>query len=216
MDAMSRSMFDGLLVDAFLPFVPGLREKLEAGGARVADVACGTGHAMVVLARAFPRSTFVGYDLDEGCIARARAEAAGARLDNVTFEVTDAAKLTVDEPFDAVFVFDAVHDQVDPAGVLSRIHGALAPGGVFFMKEPHAADALVDNIGNPMAPVLYSISTLHCMTVSLAHGGAGIGTMFGEQLARQMLAEAGFTDISVSEAPGDPADAIYISHKPAA
>jgi SAM-dependent methyltransferase len=179
----------------------------------VADVACGTGHALVLLARAFPASTFVGYDLDEGAIARARAEAGGAGLGNVQYVVCDAARLDVDEPFDAVFVFDALHDQVDPDGVLAQIHGALAPGGWLVMKEPHAADALEDNLANPMAPLLYSVSTLHCMTVSLAHGGAGIGTMFGEQLARRMLADAGFVDVEVHPAPGDPADAVYVSRK---
>jgi hypothetical protein len=81
------------------------------------------------------------------------------------------------------------------------------------MKEPHAADTLEDNIDNPMAPILYSVSTLHCMTVSLAHGGAGIGTVFGERLARQMLTDAGFVDIQVHPAPGDPADALYVSRK---
>jgi hypothetical protein len=81
------------------------------------------------------------------------------------------------------------------------------------MKEPHAADALEDNLGNPMAPILYSVSTLHCMTVSLAHGGAGIGTAFGEQLARRMLTDAGFVDIQVHPAPGDPGDAVYVSRK---
>ena len=86
MDSISRVQYDGFLVDAYLPLVPGLRDRLEAG-IRVADVACGTGHALVVLARAFPASTFVGYDLDDGAIGRARAEAAGAQLTNVTFEV---------------------------------------------------------------------------------------------------------------------------------
>src|SRR5207245_8284922 len=97
--------------------------------------------------------------------------------------------------------------------VLERIHAALAAGGSFVMKEPHAADSLEGNLDNPMAPVLYSMSTLHCMTVSLAHGGAGIGTMFGEQLARTMLADAGFVDIHVHPAPGDPGDAVYVSRK---
>ena len=76
-----------------------------------------------------------------------------------------------------------MHDQVDPQAVLANIHRALNPDGVFFMKEPHGADSLEDNIGNPMAPLLYACSTLHCMTVSLAHGGAGIGTVFAEKLA---------------------------------
>jgi SAM-dependent methyltransferase len=212
MDGISRVVYDGLLLDAYVPLAPGLPERLTAG-ARVADVACGTGHALVVLARAFPESTFVGYDLDEGAIARARAEAGGAGLTNVRFVLCDAARLETDEAFDAVFVFDAVHDQVDPDGVLARINAALAPGGWFVMKEPHAADALEDNLGNPMAPILYAVSTLHCMTVSLAHGGAGIGTMFGEQLARRMLADAGFVDIQVHPAPGDPGDAVYVSRK---
>jgi len=212
MDGISRVTYDAMLLDAYLPLATGLADCLRSG-ARVADVACGTGHALVLLARAFPASAFVGYDLDEGAIARARAEAGGAGLTNVRFVVCDAARLQVDEPFDAVFVFDAVHDQVDPDAVLARIHAALAPSGWFVMKEPHAADALEDNLGNPMAPILYSASTLHCMTVSLAHGGAGIGTMFGEQLARRMLADAGFVDTQVHPAPGDPGDAVYVSRK---
>jgi SAM-dependent methyltransferase len=212
MDAIGRGTYDALLLDAYLPLAPGLAELMDSG-ARVADVACGTGHALVLLARAFPASNFAGYDLDEGAIARARAEAGGAGLTNVTFSVCDATRLVVDHPFDAVFVFDAIHDQVDPSGVLVRIHDALTDDGFFVMKEPHAADSLEDNLGNPMAPILYSISTLHCMTVSLAHGGAGIGTMFGEQLARRMLVEAGFADIQVHPAPGDPGDAVYVSRK---
>jgi SAM-dependent methyltransferase len=214
MDAIGRGLYDAFLIDAYVPLEPGLREKLEAG-ARVADVACGTGHALVVLARSFPASTFVGYDLDEGAIARARAEAQGAGLTNARFEVCDAARLETPDPFDVVFVFDAIHDQVDPAAVLDRIHGVLKPGGVFFMKEPHAADTLEENVANPMAAVQYAISTLHCMTVSLAHDGAGIGTAFGEGLARRMLENAGFVDVVVHQAPGDPMDAIYLSRRAA-
>jgi len=212
MDSIGRVVYDGFLIDAYVPLVAGLRERLEAG-MRVADVACGTGHALVLLARAFPASTFVGYDLDDGAIARARAEAAGAQLTNVTFEVADAARLDVRTPFDLIFVFDAVHDQVDPRAVLANIHHALTPDGVFFMKEPHGADSLEDNVGNPMAPMLYACSTLHCMTVSLAHGGAGIGTVFAEKLALELLAEAGFTAVEVLVAPGDPADAIYLARR---
>jgi SAM-dependent methyltransferase len=213
MDGVSRTMFDGFLVDGYLPLAAGLADRLTAG-ARVADVACGTGHALVLLARAYPSSTFVGYDLDDGAIARANAEAAGAQLGNVTFHVCDAATLTVSEPFDAVLVFDALHDQVNPAGVLAHIYAALRPGGWLLMKEPHAADTLADNLANPMAPLFYSVSTLHCMTVSLAHGGAGIGTAFGEQLARSMLADAGFASVEVHPAPGDPPDAIYVARRP--
>lgn len=212
MDGISRTAFDGFLVDAYLPLVPGAVDRLRSG-ARVADIACGTGHALILLARAFPASTFVGFDFDHGAIARARAEASGAQLDNVTFEVCDVAHLSVDEPFDLVFVFDAIHDQVDPTGVLRAIHDALVPDGTFVMTEPHAGDSLEENLANPMATIMYSASTLHCMTVSLAHGGAGIGTVFGERLARQMLTDAGFNDIQVHPAPGDPLNAVYVSRK---
>ena len=208
MDAASRTVYDNTLVEGCVPLVDGLAEQLEAG-ARVADVACGTGDALVLLAKAFPASTFVGYDFDHGAVARARAEAAGAQLRNVTYEVCDVATLAVSEPFDVVFVFDAIHDQVAPATVLDRIHAVLRPGGLFFMKEPRAADRLEDNIANPMAPLMYATSTLHCMTVSLAHDGAGIGTVFGEGLARQMLSDAGFVNINVCEAPRDPLNAVY-------
>lgn len=213
MDAISRSVFDSLLIDAYLPMVNGLSDLLIQG-AEVADVACGTGHALVVLGRNFPASTFVGFDLDDGAIARARAEAAGAGLTNVQFHVVDAARLEDDGRFDVVFVFDAIHDQVEPAEVLQRICTALKPGGLFVMKEPHAGDTVQDNLGNPFAPVLYATSTLHCLTVSLAHGGAGIGTAFGEGMARRLLAEAGFGAVHVQPAPGDPVDAVYVTSKP--
>jgi SAM-dependent methyltransferase len=212
-DGISRVFYDAQLVDAWVPLAHGLSEKLRAG-ARVADVACGAGHALIILAREFPESTFVGYDLDDVALSRGRAEASGAQLDNVRFEHRDVARLAVDELFDSVFVFDALHDQVDPDAVLGRIRDALVPGGTLVMKEPHFADALEDNIGNPMAPLMYGVSTLHCMTVSLAHGGAGIGTVFGEQLALGMLSDAGFVDVEVHPAPGDPGDAIYVSRTP--
>ncbi len=212
MDAISRTYFDLALVDGCLPLVPGLAEKLDAG-ATVADVCCGTGHALVVLGRRFPNSTFVGYDLDEPAIGRARAEAAGADLTNVTFHVADAARLGAHDTYDAVLVFDAIHDQVDPVGVLTAIHRSLKPGGALLAKEPTAADNLEDNVGNPFAPVFYGVSTLHCMTVSLAHDGAGIGTAMGEQVARKLLADAGFDDVDVVPAPGDPGDAVYIARR---
>ena len=210
MDAMGRGVFDTMLLDGYLPLVPGLADTLAAG-AHVADVACGTGHALVILARAFPASTFVGYDLDEHAIARARAEAAGAGLTNVTFEVADVARLAATAPFDVVFDFAALHDQVQPDAVLARIHDVLVAGGLLFMREPHAGDTLAENLSNPMASIFYSVSTLHCLTVSLAHGGAGIGSAFGEQMARRMLAEAGFDKAQVHPAPGNPLDAVYVT-----
>ncbi len=210
MDALGRGLYDELLVDAILPLAPGLPECLGAG-ARVADIGCGTGHSTNVLARAFPRSQFVGYDLAEDAIARARTEAADWGLANVTFEVRDVGDLP--HGFDAVVGFDVVHDQRDPAGVLRGVHEALVPGGWFLMKDVRASSNLEDNRANPFAAMMYGVSTLHCMTVSLAEGGAGLGTMWGEQLACRMLAEAGFVDTEVHETPGDPMDSVYISRR---
>jgi ubiquinone/menaquinone biosynthesis C-methylase UbiE len=210
MDAVGRGAFDQFLVDAYLPVAGGLVERLTAG-ARVADVACGSGHALVLMAQAFPESTFTGYDLDEGALIRARKEAADAGLTNVTFELADINDLSIEQPFDVVFMFDALHDQVDPERVLAQVQRCLARDGVFFLREPHVADSLEANLDNPMAPVVYSISTLHCLTVSLAHGGAGIGTAFGEQHARRLLTDAGFEDPSVHPAPGQPFDAVYVT-----
>jgi hypothetical protein len=112
-----------------------------------------------------------------------------------------------------VFAFDAIHDQADPAGALHRVHDALEPGGVFVMFDTKAATALEDNVGNPFAPWLYAVSTLHCMTVSLARGGAGLGTAWGEQLALRMLADAGFVDVTVSDVPDDPVDVLYVARR---
>ena len=212
-DATGRGHFDAMLIDDYLPLATGLYDTLAAG-ARVADFCCGTGHVLVLLARAFPASTFTGYDLDEHAIARALAEATGAGLTNVTFEVADAAHLMAGPGLDVAFMVDALHDQVDPDAVLSRIRAALAPGGLLFMREPRAADTLAGNLANPMAAILYSISTLHCLTVSLAHGGAGIGTVFGEQRARQLLTDAGFTGIQVHPAPAHPFGAVYLARNP--
>lgn len=212
MDGLGRGAFDQFLVQAYLPMAPGLTERLTAG-ARAADFACGTGHALVVMARAFPNSTFTGYDSDPFAIERARAEAAELGLQNVSFELTDILTAQPSEPLDAAFMFDALHDQVDPAGVLAVVHAALAPGGAFLLREPHAADDLAGNLGNPAAVVMYAVSTLHCLTVSLAHDGAGIGTAFGEGLARRLLQDAGFQDPAVHPAPGHPFDAVYVTQR---
>ncbi len=213
MDGLSRGTFDEHLVGTIVPLAGDLAARL-AGGARVADLGCGTGHAVNLLASAYPAATFVGYDIAQDALERARTEAAGTGVTNATFEVRDVAELPTDPPFDVVLAFDAIHDQAAPATVLRRAWEALVPGGMFLMVDIRAASSLVDNRENPLAPVLYTISTLHCMTVSLAQGGAGLGTMWGEQQARAMLAEAGFVDIEVHEVPDDPFDLMYVAYRP--
>ena len=213
MDGVSRGVFDQHLVDAIVPMAAGLEQDLRRG-IRVADIGCGTGHSTVLLARAFPASTFVGYDLAADALAVGRDEAAAAGLDNIRFEEQDVATLPDEEPFDAVVGFDVIHDQADPAGVLARVHRALVPGGVFLAMDIKASSRLEDNVANPFAPLLYSISTLHCMTVSLAQGGAGLGTVWGEQLARRMLADAGFVDVTTHDVPDDPLNQVYVARTP--
>ena len=185
MDVLWQPMYRDILVQQILPLAPGLVEKLESG-TRVADVACGSGNGTLVMARRFPSSTFVGYDMDADAIEVARSRAEG--LSNVSFEVADAATLTSAQPFGAAFVFNSVHDQARPLEVLSSIQSILEPGGTFLMNEPRISSNLEDNIGNPVAPMTYAISLLHCMTVSLAEGGAGLGTGWGEQVAVGLLA----------------------------
>jgi 2-polyprenyl-3-methyl-5-hydroxy-6-metoxy-1,4-benzoquinol methylase len=211
MDVLWQPMYRDLLVQQILPLAPGLVEKLESG-IRVADVACGSGNGTLVLARRFPNSRFVGFDLDADAIAIARSRVGG--LHNVSFEVADAATLSSSQPFGAAFVFNSVHDQARPFEVLSSIQSILEPGGTFLMNEPRISSNLEDNIDNPVAPMTYAISLLHCMTVSLAEGGAGLGTGWGEQMARRLLADAGFGPVKVHDAPGDPGNAIFVTRRP--
>jgi 2-polyprenyl-3-methyl-5-hydroxy-6-metoxy-1,4-benzoquinol methylase len=211
MDALWQPMYRDILVQQVLPLAPGLVEKLETG-TRVADVACGSGNGTLTMARRFPNSTFVGYDQDTAAIAVARSRVEG--LTNISFDVADAATLTSDQPFGTAFVFNAIHDQARPLEVLTSIRSILEPGGTLLMDEPRISSHLEDNIGNPVAPMTYSISLLHCMPVSLAEGGAGLGTGWGEQVALALLSDAGFGPVEVHDAPGDASNAIFVTHRP--
>ncbi len=211
MDASWRLLYDGLLIKGFLPAVKGLPERLAAG-IRVADLGCGTGHAINVMAKEYARSDFVGYDIADDAIARARAEAQAMALPNARFEVRDVTRLPAESTFDLITSFDAIHDQRDPAAVLRSASTALASDGVYLAIEPRASSNLEENVGNPFAPWWYGVSVLHCMTVSLAEGGAGLGTAWGEQTARQFLAQAGFTSVEAVDAPG-PQNTIYVCRR---
>lgn len=209
MDQLGRRQYDELLVSQYLPLADGLVDRLTTG-ADVADIGCGTGHCVNLMARAFPESRFVGYDLADDALQRGRQEAAEWGLTNVRFEQLDVATLPSDSTFDVITAFDAIHDQVDPAGVLRRIRGALAHGGTFFMVDIKASSDLEENRANPLAPLLYGISVLHCMTVSLAGGGAGLGTVWGEQVACRMLRDAGFQSVDVHDLLDDPFNIVYV------
>jgi 2-polyprenyl-3-methyl-5-hydroxy-6-metoxy-1,4-benzoquinol methylase len=198
-------------LDAIIALVPGLDEDLRSG-ISVLDVGCGSGRALVALARTYPRSRFTGHDFSEEAIRAARDGAAELGLDNATFEVRDAAGPIGEERYDLVTAFDAIHDQADPAAVLRAIRQRLAPDGLFLMQDIRASSALERNVDHPLAPFLYAVSVMHCMTVSLAQGGAGLGTMWGEERAREMLADAGFGEVSVHTLPHDIQNCFYVAH----
>jgi ubiquinone/menaquinone biosynthesis C-methylase UbiE len=208
----SGPVVDRTLVQTTLPLVPGLLQRLEEG-IEVADVGCGSGHAVNVMARAFPKSRFTGFDISAGGIAAGRSEAAEWSLENARFEQQDVAAMSADESFDLITTIDAIHDQADPAAVLAGIHRALRPAGTYLMVDIKASSHLHENLDHPLGPFLYAISTMHCMTVSLASGGAGLGTCWGEQVARRMLTEAGFADVELYEIEGDIINSYFVARK---
>ena len=200
------------LIDSILPLAPGLVDRLKQG-MDVLDLGCGRGWAMNLLAKAFPESRFAGYDFSREAIDLADRQAQRNNSDNVRFEVQDAAKLNAVEAFDLIFTFDAIHDQAEPQKVLNNIHRALRPGGVYLMQDIHSSRDVEKNVDNPMAPLLYTVSTFHCMTVSLALGGAGLGTMWGEETALEMLAVAGFENIERHRLEHDIQNTFFIMRK---
>lgn len=201
------------MVDTLLPVVDGLTEKLRAG-IDVLDAGCGRGRALMEMARAFPDSRFTGYDVSEEAVAWAREEAARRGLDNLSFELKDVSTSLDDEDaYDLVCTFDSVHDQADPAAMLAGIDRALCPDGTFFMQDIAGHVCPSDILEHPLGTFLYTISCMHCMTVSLAQDGAGLGAMWGEELALQMLGEAGFTDVTVQHLPHDEINAYYVARR---
>ena len=208
----SGSVQDATLIDVTLPLVPGLIDRLRQG-IDVADVGCGSGHAANLMAEAFPRSRFTGFDFSDTGIAAARLEADRKSLANARFEERDAAHLGETGRFDLITTFDAVHDQARPDLMLAGIAQALRHGGVYLCVETAASSKLAENLDHPLGPFLYTMSCMHCMTVSLANGGMGLGAMWGEQTAWKMLGEAGFTSIEVARLDGDVANAYIIASK---
>lgn len=197
------------LEDSILPLAPGISRQLEAG-IDVADIGCGMGRAINRLAKLYPNSRFRGYDLCDETVTMAQLEAADLGLDNVRFEAVDATSLEGDAQFDLIFTFDAVHDQARPDLVLGHIRRLLKPGGTYLMQDIDAATAVADNLDRPIGPYLYTISCMHCMTVSLAQKGMGLGTAWGEELALEMLAEAGFANVVTHRLPHDIVNLFYV------
>lgn len=201
-----------VLEDAILPLIPGLTAALETG-INVLDVGCGSGRALNEMAAKFPNSRFTGYDFSEEAIATAQSEASTRGLRNVQFQVKDAAQLDEVEQYDLICTFDAIHDQAKPDVVLRGIYQALRSDGIYLMQDIQASSHVHGNFDHPVAPFLYTISCLHCMTVSLASGGMGLGAVWGEEKALEMLKEAGFTQVEIKHLEHDFLNNYYIVKK---
>ncbi len=208
--AETARVYDAQLVDGILSLVPGMVERLRTG-IDVVDVGTGAGHAVNVMARAFPASRFLGVDISTEGIGLARAEAQEWGLPNATFTLGDAAELH--GRFDLVTAFDTIHDQARPRQVLAAIAEAVGEDGVFLMGDIAFSSRLEDNVGNPLATTVFAFSVFHCLTVSLAYGGEGLGTAWGEQRARELLAEAGFSGVETAQVDGDPLNLYYIARR---
>jgi 2-polyprenyl-3-methyl-5-hydroxy-6-metoxy-1,4-benzoquinol methylase len=197
------------------PLLPGL---VDALGRRlhVLDVGCGRGHIMNRLAQLFPSSRFVGMDLSQEAIAAARGEASAKGLKNIEFvarDLSDFDETAEPESFDLITTFDAVHDQAKPLNVLKGIHRALRRDGVYLMQDIKGSSHIHNNIGNPIGTFLYTVSCMHCMTVSLAQGGEGLGAMWGEEKTREYLERAGFRSVEKHELAHDIQNNWYVVRK---
>ena len=200
------------LIDSILPLVTGVRQKLEQG-IEVLDIGCGSGRAINLMAKTYPNSFFYGYDFSGQAIANARREADELGLKNIRFEVRDAASLDESNSFDLITAFDAIHDQAKPLAVLKAINRALRPQGTFLMQDIAGSSDVHKNMEHPIAPLLYTISCMHCMTVSLAENGDGLSAMWGEEKALEMLSEAGFAKVEVHHLAHDIQNQYYVAHK---
>jgi SAM-dependent methyltransferase len=183
------------LVPVALPRLDGVVAKLEAG-AKAADIGCGSGIAVIEMAKAYPRSSFTGYDIAELALTRARANAAAAGVKNVGFQDPRTEPLPTDATCDFITTFDCLHDMTRPDLVMSAIRKAIKPDGTWLIADVHGQPTFEQNLAaNPLAPFMYSISVLCCMSSALSEpGGLGLGTLgFPEPVARRMTSEAGFT-----------------------
>ncbi|BBO84157.1 transcriptional regulator [Desulfosarcina ovata subsp. sediminis] len=207
-----------VLVDVFLPSVDNGRlvDALRRG-IEVCDLGCAQGVATLVMAQAFPASHFTGIDISREALETARAGARDAGLENIRFDVRDAAELRhpneLSGNFDYITAFDAIHDQTRPLEALQGIYEILKADGAFSMIDIAAESGIGGNRSHPMGAFLYTVSLMHCMPVGLVDGGAGLGMMWGRQQAEKMLGEAGFGQVTVAEIPNDPFNLHFFCRK---
>jgi 2-polyprenyl-3-methyl-5-hydroxy-6-metoxy-1,4-benzoquinol methylase len=185
-----RPNYVGNLVSSWIPALDGVEATLNAG-AKVADVGCGFGASTILMAKAYPHSTFIGFDYHKPSIQAARKRAKEAGVSNVTFQ---PAKST-DYPgkgYGLVTHFDCLHDMGDPVGAARHVRKTLAPDGTWMIIEPFANDKVEDNL-NPIGRVFYAASTMICVPASLAYMGPALGAQAGEARLREVVTKGGFT-----------------------
>ena len=190
-DRLHIAPFKYLLAQSWLPQVPGLKEKLEAG-ITILDVGCGFGRSTVAIAQAFPNSRVVGLEPDGHSCDDARKRSREAGAGNTEYLQIPVQELPAEGQYDLILALDCIHDMADPVGGLKAIRAGLAEEGLFFWCEPIGSHDPLEN-RNPSGKLRHAISPYHCMTVSLAQGGAGLGTLIGEKGARDLGELAGFS-----------------------
>jgi len=197
------------LVPRILPSLEGVSDGLTAG-ARVADVGCGAGVAVLAMAEAFPASHFDGYDPSEHAIARARAKLAESHLTNATFHHLPAADLPAEPTYNLILTLDCIHDMPHPAESIAAIRRSIKPDGVWLIKDIRSGSTWEQNRRNPMLAMMYATSVSTCMSSALSEpDGAGLGTLgFDPATAERMGQEAGFTRFRIHDFE-DPANLYY-------
>lgn len=198
-----------------LPLIPGLTVAFQKG-IRAMDLGCGRGLVLLRLAELYPTSRFTGIDLSADAIQFARSEASRRKLNNIEFIAKDLSNFneTADpESFDFITTFDAIHDQAKPLHVLKGIYRALKSDGIYMMQDINGTSHLEQDIEHPLGTLLYTVSCMHCMTVSLAQGGEGLGTMWGEEKTREYLHKAGFRSIETHHIAHDILNNWYVVRK---
>ena len=182
------------LIPIVLPALDGVEVKLRSG-AKVADVGCGAGIAVVQMAKAYPDGDFHGYDISEHALARANANKEEAGLTNLQFHNAAQDGLSDDASFDFITTFDCIHDMTHPAEMIQAIRSALKSDGTWLIADINSAPTFEENLKRPMTGLMYAFSVMGCMSSALSEpDGAGLGTLgFNEEVARSMTQEAGFT-----------------------
>ncbi len=189
-----RPGYRGHLVGEWIPALDGVQKKLEDGG-KVADVGCGHGASTIIMAEAFPRSEFIGFDYHDASLERAREAADEAGVgERVSFQVA-SAKDFPGESYDLVTVFDCLHDMGDPVGASAHIHETLDSEGTWMIVEPFANDSVEDNL-NPVGRVFYGASTVICTPASLDQEvGLALGAQAGEERLTDVIMQGGFSEV---------------------